>query len=72
MSKRAVTLNCRVLHILEDIMSVLKPNGVVYVPTNLVQVGAVSLAQTVLLEEISRLLQRDCEVHQVAKNSHLG
>ena len=72
MSVRAVTLNFRVLHILEDIMSVLKPNGVVYVPTDLVQVGAVILAQTVLLEEVTRLLLRDCEVHQVAKDSHLG
>ena len=43
-----------------------------YVPTNLVQVGAVILAHTVLLEEITRLLHRDCEVHQVAKDSHLG
>ena len=72
MSQRAVTLNYRVLHIIEDIMSVLKPDGVVYVPTSLVQVGAVILAQTVLLEEITRLLQRDCEVHQVAKDSHIG
>ena len=46
MSQRAVTLNYRVLHILEDIMSVLKPNGDVYV----VQVVAVILAQIVLLE----------------------
>ena len=34
MSQRAVTLNFRVLHIIEDIMSVLKPNGSVYVPIN--------------------------------------
>ena len=53
-------------------MSVLKPNGVVYVPTSLVRAGAVILAQTVLLEEVSRILQRDSEVHQVAKDSHIG
>ena len=52
-------------------MSVLKPDGVVYVPTSLVRAGAVILAQTVLLEEISRILHRD-SVHQVAKDSHIG
>ena len=72
MPQRAVTLNYRVLHIIEDIMSVLKPDGVVYVPTSLVRAGAVILAQTVLLEEVSRILQRDSEVHQVAKDSHIG
>ena len=51
MSVRAVKLNYRVLHLLEDIMSVLKPEGVVYVPTDLVKVGAVIVAQVVLLEE---------------------
>ena len=29
-------------------------------------------AQIVLLEEISRILQRDSEVHQIAKDSHVG
>ena len=72
MSQRAVTLNFRVLHIIEDIMSVLKPNGSVFVPTNLDRAGAVILAQTVLLEEITRIIQRDCEVHQIAKDSHVG
>ena len=72
MSQRAVTLNFRVLHIIEDIMSVLKPNGSVYVPINLGRAGAVILAQTVLLEEITRIIQRDSEVHQIAKDSHIG
>ena len=63
MSQRAITLNFRVLHIIEDIMSVLKPNGSLYVPTNLGRAGAVILAQTVLLEEISRIIQRDNEMH---------
>ena len=72
MSQRAVTLNYRVLHIIEDIMSVLKPNGAVYVPTSLVRAGAVILAQTVLLEEVTRIIQRDSEVHQIAKDSHMG
>ena len=59
MSQRAVTLNFRVLHIIEDIMSVLKPNGKVFVPTNLERAGAIILAQTVLLEEVTRIIQRD-------------
>ena len=42
-------------------MSVLKPEGVVYVPTDLVKVGAVIVAQVVLPEEVTRLLLRDCE-----------
>ena len=72
MSQRAVTNNFRILHIIEDIMSVLKPNGQVLVPTNLDRAGATILAQTVLLEEISRILQRDSELHQIAKDSHVG
>ena len=72
MSQRAVTLNFRVLHIIEDIMSVLKPNGKVFVPTNLERAGAIILAQTVLLEEVTRIIQRDSEVHQIAKDSHVG
>ena len=53
-------------------MAVLKPEGVVLVPTDLVTVGALIVAQFVLLDEVTRLLQRDSEVHQVAKDSHLG
>ena len=56
MSVRAVKLNFRVLHLLEDILSVLKPEGVVLVPTDLVKVGAMIV---VLLEEVTRLLLRE-------------
>ena len=72
MSQRAVTNNFRILHIIEDIMTVLKPNGQVLVPVNLDRAASTILAQTVLLEEISRILQRDSEVHQIAKDSHVG
>ena len=72
MSQRAVTNNFRILHIIEDIMTVLKPNGQVLVPVNLGRAAATIQAQTVLLEEISRILQRDSEVHQIAKDSHVG
>ena len=72
MSQRAVTNNFRILHIIEDIMTVLKPNGQVLVPVSLGRAAATIEAQTVLLEEISRILQRDSEVHQIAKDSHVG
>ena len=72
MSQRAVTNNFRILHIIEDIMTVLKPNGQVLVPVNLDRAAATIQAQVVLLEEISRILQRDSEVHQIAKDSHVG
>ena len=72
MSQRAVTNNFRILHIIEDIMTVLKPNGQVLVPVNLDRAAATIQAQIVLLEEISRILQRDSEVHQIAKDSHVG
>ena len=68
MSVRAVKLNYFVLHLLEYILSVLKLKGVVFVPvpTDLVKVGAIIVAQVILLEEVTRLLLKDCEVHQVA------
>ena len=72
MSVRAVKLNFWVLHLVEDILAVLKPERVVLVPTDLVTMGAMEVAQVVILEEVTRLLQRDSEVHQVAKDSHLG
>ena len=42
------------------------------VPTDLVTMGAMVVVKVVILEEVTRLLQRDSEVHQVAKNNHLG
>ena len=68
----ALSNNFRILHIIEDIITVLKPNGQVLVPVNLDRAAATIQAQTVLLEEISRILQRDSEVHQIAKDSHVG
>ena len=72
MSQRAVTNNFRILHIIDDILTVLKPNGQVLVPVTLGRADATIEAQVVLLEEISRILQRDSEVHQIAKDSHIG
>ena len=72
MSMRAVTNNFRILHIIEDILITLKPNGQVLVPVSLGRAAATIEAQVTLLEEISRILQRDSEVHQIAKDSHVG
>ena len=57
---------------LEDMLSVFKTDGLALVPTNLEVMKDLSAAAVVVLEEIVRLLQRDSEVHQVAKESHLG
>ena len=72
MSVRAVTNNYRVHHIIEDILSTLKPNGLVVFPVSLERAAATIKAQVVMLEEISRILLRDNEVHQIAKDSHVG
>ena len=72
MSVRAVTNNFRIQHIIEDILTTLKPNGQVLVPVSLGRAAATIKAQVVLLEEMSRILQRDSEVHQMAKDSHIG
>ena len=72
MSVRAVTNNFRIQHIIEDILTTLKPNGQVLVPVSLGRAAATIEAQVVLLEEMSRILQRDSEVHQIAKDSHIG
>ena len=58
MSQRAATAtnNFRILHIIEDILTVLKPNGQVLVPVTLGRAAATIEAQVTLLEEISRIL----------------
>ena len=72
MSIRAVTNNYKLQHMIEDILSTLKSNGQICVPVSLDRATAIIEAQVVLLEEMSRLLQRDNEVHQIAKDSHIG
>ena len=56
----------------EDILSVFKPDGAALVPTDLETMQNITTAAVIVLEEIVRLLQRDSEVYQVAKDSHLG
>ena len=72
MSIRAVKLNYKLLFMVEDLLSVFKPDGLALVPTNLDNMKDLSTAAVLVLEEIVRLLKRDSEVHQVAKDSHLG
>ena len=72
MSIRAVTNNCKLQDMIQDILSTLKSNGQLCVPVSLDRATALIEAQVIVLEEMSRLLQRDNEVHQIAKDSHIG
>ena len=65
-SVRAVKLNFRMV---EDILSVFKPEGAALVSTCLETMQNLITAAVIVLEEVVRLLQRDSEVHQVAKDS---
>ena len=55
MSVRAVRLNFRILFMVEDMLTVLKPDGHTLVPTNLEVMKDLSAAAAVVLEEIVRL-----------------
>ena len=44
----------------------------ILVPTYLETMQNIVTAAVIILEEVVRLLQRDSEVHQLAKDSHLG
>ena len=72
MSVREVKLNFCIHFMVEDILAVFKPEGSALVPTVLVTMGTMVAAASVILEEVTRLLQRNSEVHQVAKGSHQG
>ena len=72
MSIRAVTNNCKLQDMIQDILSTLKSNGQLCVPVSVDRATAIIEAQVIVLEEMSRILQRDNEVHQIAKDSHIG
>ena len=72
MSIRAVTLNCKMNDMIQDLLSTLKSNGQLCVPVSFDRTTILIEAQVVVLEEMSRLLLRDNEVHQIAKDSHIG
>ena len=72
MSIRAVTNNCKMNDMIQDLLSTLKSNGQLCVPVSFDRTTILIEAQVVVLEEMSRLLLRDNEVHQIAKDSHIG
>ena len=51
MSIRAVTNNCKLQHMIEDILSTLKSNGQICVPVSLDRATAIIEAQVIVLEE---------------------
>ena len=72
MSIRAVTNNCKLHDMIQDILSTLKSNGQLCVPVSIDRATALIQNQVIVLEEMSRLLLRDNEVHQITKDSHIG
>ena len=57
MSVRAVRLNFRILFMVEDMLSVFKPDGAALLPADLDTMKDISAAAVIVLEEIVRLLQ---------------
>ena len=72
MSIRAVTLNAKMNDMIQDLLSTIKSNGQLRVPVSFDGMTILIEAQVVVLEEMSRLLLRDTEVHQIAKESHIA
>ena len=72
MSIRAVTLNSKMNDMIQDLLSTIKSNGNLCVPVSFDGTTILIKAQVVVLEEMSRLILRDNEVHQIAKDSHIG
>ena len=72
MSIRSVKQNYKVLYLLQDLLTVFKPDGHLLVPGSLEDMSDLAVAAVQILEENVRILLRDNEVHQVAKESHLG
>ena len=69
MSIRAVTNNCKMNDMIQDILATLKSNGQLVVPVSIDRATALIQNQVIVLEEMSRLLLRDNEVHQITKDS---
>ena len=72
MSVRALHHNFKILHLVEDLLSVFNPNGVPLAITDVAVASDIISAATTVLVEVSRLLRRENESHQVAHSSHLG
>ena len=72
MSIRAVTNNAKLDNMVQDMLGVIKSNGQLRVPVSFDDMTTLIESQVVILEELSRLLLRDTEVHLIAKESHVG
>ena len=72
MSIRAVTMNAKLDNMVQDLLSIIKSNGQLRVPVSFDDMTLLIESQVVVLEELSRLLLRDTEVHLITKESHIG
>ena len=72
MSIRAVTMNAKLDNMVQDLLSTIKSNGQLRVPVSFDDMTLLIESQVVVLEELSRLLLRDTEVHLITKESHIG
>ena len=72
MSIRAVTMNAKLDNMVQDLLAIIKSNGQLRVPVSFDGMTTLIESQVVVLEELSRLLLRDTEVHLITKESHVG
>ena len=72
MSIRAVTMNAKLDNMVQDLLSIIKSNGQLRVPVSFDDMTLLIESQVVVLEELSRLLLRDTEIHLITKESHIG
>ena len=72
MSIRAVTMNAKLDNMVQDLLNIIKSNGQLSVPVSFDDMTILIESQVVVLEELSRLLLRDTEIHLITKESHIG
>ena len=72
MSIRSVTLKGKMNDMIQDLLSTIKSNGNLCVLVSFEGTTILIKSQVVVLEEMSRLILRVNEVHQIAKYSHIG
>ena len=65
MTIHSVNLSYKVLHLVQDLLGVLKPDGQLLVPVNLADMDNVAAAVFLIMEGITRILLNDNEVHQI-------
>ena len=72
MSVRALHHNYKILHHVEDLLEVFRPNGHNLIITDVAVASDLITAATSVLVEVSKLLRKETESHKVAHTSHLG